>query len=190
MDSKLDAIVGTRTLIIGEVTRALDHIDPQQISDLINAIMSSDRVFCIAVGRVMLALQALAKRLAHLGISVHCVGDINEPAITANDLLIVASGSGESIIPLAIARKAKTFGAKVAHIGSSPESSLREITNVFVRIPVKTKLNHPDELDTMQAMTTIFDQALYLLGDMMSMIIAEKKCLTHDQLWHYHANLE
>lgn len=33
------------------------------------------------------------------------VGDINEPAMRRDDVLIVGSGSGESLIPIAIAKK-------------------------------------------------------------------------------------
>lgn len=48
-------------------------------------------------------LQVMAKRFAHLGIDVHVVGDITEPAITDRDLLNVGSGSGFSLFPAAIA---------------------------------------------------------------------------------------
>ena len=55
----------------------------------------------------MLALQCVCKRFAHLGIKAHCVGEINEPAIKKDDLLIVGSGSGGSLFPLGIAKKAR-----------------------------------------------------------------------------------
>jgi len=190
MNTEIEAINKARTLVIAEVTIALDRIDSLQLAELIDAIEAADKVFYIAVGRVLLAMKALAKRLAHLGVRIYCVGDITEPALTEKDLLIVASGSGESIIPVVIARKAKSLNARIAHIGSNPDSSLKPITDIFLRIPVKTKLDKPDELKSMQPMTTLFDQTLYLLGDVMSMVIARRKGLDPNRLWVYHANLE
>ncbi len=179
-----------RTLILSEVKSSLESIDPGQTVALIEAILSSEKVFYIGVGRVLLAMKAMAKRLSHLGIRIHCVGDITEPAITENDLLIVASGSGESTIPVAIARKAKSLKARIAHIGSNPESSLKPITDIFLRIPVKTKLNRTDELVSAQPMTTLFDQSLYLLGDAICIVIAQRRELSDGELWMHHANLE
>lgn len=64
---------------------------------LYTQITTAHRVFFVDVVRVLLALEALAKRLAHLGLKTTVVGAITEPAITAQDLLIVGSGSGESV---------------------------------------------------------------------------------------------
>ena len=190
METDVTAISDARAIILAEVKTSLETIDPKQTAAFIDAVLSADKVFYIGVGRVLLAMKAMAKRLSHLGIRIHCVGDITEPAITEKDLLIVASGSGESTIPVAIARKAKGLKARIAHIGSNPESSLQPITDVFLRIPVKTKLNRPDELDSVQPMTTLFDQSLYLLGDAICMVIAKRKGLGDGELWMHHANLE
>ena len=190
MKSECDAITEARVLVLAEVTKALERIDASQVASFIEALLSAENVFFVGVGRVLLAMKAMAKRLSHLGIEIHCVGDLTEPAITERDLLIVASGSGESLIPVAIARKAKSFNAKIAHIGSNPASSLQPITDIFLRIPVKTKLDQPDELTSLQPMTTLFEQSLFLLGDMMCLVIAERSGLDKERLWMNHANLE
>lgn len=75
------------------------------------------------------ACSASASAWAHLGVDAHCVGEITEPAITPADLLIVASGSGESLCPTAIARKAKQLGAKLAWIGSNEESTIARMSD-------------------------------------------------------------
>jgi len=46
---------------------ALERVDPAEVRALIDRLVSARRVFVFAVGRVFLALQCLAKRLAHLG---------------------------------------------------------------------------------------------------------------------------
>ena len=82
-----------KSAILTEINTALDQIDEKQLEVFIDDILSARKVFIIGVGRVMLSLEAFAKRLCHLGIEAHCVGDITEPAITAEDILVVGSGT-------------------------------------------------------------------------------------------------
>ena len=177
-------------MIAEECQRALQKIDEEQSQQLVEAILNADEVFFIGVGRVMLSLQAICKRFAHFGIKAHCVGEITEPAITDKDLLIVGSGSGETLFPVAIAQKAKKIGTKVAWIGSNQESTIAKLANYKVRIPVQSKLNKPDELHSQQPMTSLFEQTLLLYGDSLAMEIMERKGLQFENLWKYHANLE
>ena len=181
---------GRYRLVLKEINQALEAVDPQDVERLIQAITEANRVFVVGVGRVMLSLSAFAKRLHQLGVCAHCVGDINEPAICKSDLLLVASGSGESAIPVAIANIAKQHGARIAHIGSNPQGSVTKIADVFVRIPVTTKLRLSDEIPSQQIMTSLFEQSLYILGDVIAMSIASRKKLKVEEMWQYHANLE
>lgn len=176
--------------ILTEISSTLEAVSNEQVDQLIGAIEQADRVFFVGVGRVLLSLEAVAKRLAHLGVDTVVVGQITEPAITENDLLIVGSGSGESLFPLGIARKARSFNAKVAHIGANPNSSMSELTDYFVRIPVQTKLNLPGEIPSVQPMTSLFEQSLLLLGDTIALMIIQKNQINMPKLWQYHANLE
>ena len=177
-------------LVLDETGTALRSIDPSQVDALVNGILDARKVFAIGVGRVMLSLQAFVKRLAHLGVDAHCVGEITEPAITPDDLLIVASGSGESIFPKGIARKAKSLGTRVIHIGSNAESGIKPYCDGMVRIPVRTKLALSDEIPSRQPMSSLFEQSLFLLGDIVALAIIDKKNLDMASLWEYHANLE
>lgn len=177
-------------LILDECHTALSLVQDKDIDNFIDMILSSNNVFFIGVGRVKLSLEAFAKRLFHLGINVHIVGDINEPALNDKDLLIVGSGSGESIVPLEIARKAKKIGAKIVHIGSNKESSLKSITDLMIRIPVQTKLYLNDEISSKQPMSSLFEQSLLLFGDIVSFMMIDRKKMDLKKLWEYHANLE
>ena len=180
----------TSALVLRELATALERIDTDALEKLKDEILAADKVFFVGVGRVLLSLQAVAKRLSHLGISAHYVGEITEPAITEADLLIVGSGSGASLFPLGVAKKAKTLGANIVHIGSNPESEMKDIANFMVRIPVRTKLYLPDEIESQQPMTSLFEQSLLLLGDILAKMIIEEKGLQMKDLWAYHANLE
>jgi len=177
-------------LIIYECDEMLKRIKIEQTEEFIKLLCSSRRVFFIGVGRVMLSLEAMAKRFAHLGIETHVVGDINEPHFDKEDLLVVGSGSGESIVPVAIAKKAKEVGGKIVHIGSNPTGTIAKLCDLQVRIPAQTKLNLEDEFKSNQSMTSLFEQVLLLYGDTVAALIIEEKHLDIKALWDTHANLE
>ena len=186
-----DRYLPTCASIIEEITTALNAVDPDQLARTAKAIREADQVFFVGVGRVMLALQMVCKRLAHLGIQAHCVGEITEPAIKKEDLLIVGSGSGSSLFPLAIARKAReTVDCKIVHIGSNPNSPMRDYADWMLRIPVQTKLYLPDEVASVQPMTSLFEQCLLLLGDILAKLLLDEYQIDMKSLWQYHANLE
>ena len=177
--------------VLDELRRTLDSIDPASVERLAQAILEADQVFFVGVGRVLLSLQSVCKRLAHLGIRAHYVGEITEPAITKDDLLIVGSGSGASLFPLGIAKKARSaVGCRIVHIGSNPNSEMKDIADFMVRIPVRTKFYLEDEIDSCQIMTSLFEQSVLLLGDILAKIIVEQRQLDMKALWQYHANLE
>ena len=83
------------------------NINIDQTQNLINQIILAERIFLVAIGRVNLSLQCFGKRLSHLGFKIELVGSLTEKPATKKDLLIVASGSGESLIPLHITKKQK-----------------------------------------------------------------------------------
>lgn len=177
--------------VFGELQRTMKSIDPASLERLAEEIFAADQVFFVGVGRVMLALQCVCKRLAHLGIKAHYVGEITEPAITKNDLLIVGSGSGASLFPLGIAKKARSVAdCRIVHIGSNPNSEMKDICDFMVRIPVRTKQYLEDEIDSCQPMTTLFEQSVLLLGDILAKMIIEDRQIDMKSLWHCHANLE
>ena len=180
-----DEYRNTYTTVLKELDTALGSVDPAAVEALADAVLDADQV-----GRVLLSLQSIAKRLAHLGICTHYVGEITEPAITGNDLLIVGSGSGSTLFPLGIAKKAKAAGARVVHIGSNPDSEMKDVAEFMVRIPVRTKNYLEDEIDSVQPMTSLFEQSLLILGDTVAKMIIDKKQIDMKSLWKYHANLE
>lgn len=173
-----------------EIKKALTNVNEQDFDKLIDLILSAEKVFVIGVGRVMLAMQSFAKRLKHLGIDAHVVGEIVEPPIAEGDVLIVGSGSGETIIPVGIAKLAKKFEAKVSLITSSNKSTLKKLADVSVRIPCPTKLHLPDEPISKQPMANLFEQSLFIFCDCVTLVLQEKFGITEQEMWGTHANLE
>ena len=176
--------------LLSECHAALSAVSPEVTDAFLEKLLSANKVFFVGVGRVMLSLQAMAKRFAHLGLSTHIVGEITEPALQPGDLLIVGSGSGETLFPKAIAQKAKQLGAYVIMIGSNAESTIAQLADLMIRVPTNTKLKKEDEIPSAQIMTSLFEQFLLLYGDIVASMIVQKRQLDIHTLWEYHANLE
>ena len=189
-------------LISNEINKCLLNVKLKESEKLVNEILDANRVFITAVGRVSLSLQCFGKRLSHLGINVDLVGSLTEKPATNRDLLLVASGSGESLLPLNIARKAKSFNTRIGLITSANSSSIKKICDFSVTLKAPTKpLKHgkiknqslsdsASKSYSVQPMSSLFDQALHIYGDIISLIIFERKKISKDEIWKHHANLE
>ena len=115
-------------LIIDEISNILSNISEKQTENLISEIISANRIFLVAIGRVNLSLQCFGKRLSHLGFKVELVGALTEKPATKKDLLIVASGSGgreESQVKRTLhhtASKEVLLGRRLHHESTSTRS--------------------------------------------------------------------
>lgn len=176
--------------VCNEICTVLQAVEEENVQKMAEMIISAEKVFVIGVGRVFIMLKAFVKRLNHLGIPAYYVGAVDEPAITSKDVLIVGSGSGESVIPVTIVQKAKKFEPRIIHIGSNMNSSISRQSDLLVRIPCSTKLNLTDELTSIQPMSSLFEQCLLILLDITALLIIEMKGINLEKLWHVHANLE
>lgn len=67
---------------------------------------------------------------------------MDEKPIGPRDLMLIASGSGESRLPAEIARIAKATGARLALITSASESTTKSLSDVVVHLPCPRKKEH------------------------------------------------
>jgi ribulose-phosphate 3-epimerase len=187
---KMHPFTGRSRQIVAEIVEVLDQVNPREVEQLVDTLITARRVFIFAVGRVLMSLECLGKRLNHLGIDCQVVGAMDEKPIGAEDILLIASGSGESKLPAEIARIAKAKGARLALITSASESTIKSISDVVVHLPCPTKKEPSRGVKSIQLMSTLFDQGLHIFGDALAMQIQQCKQLSHDAVWQRHANLE
>lgn len=176
--------------ILEEMDAIMQMIDRAAVDEVSNYAVNAKKVLVVGVGRVLISLKAWVKRWKHLGIDINYVGSETEGAVGPGDVLIVASASGESVFPVQIAKLAKKFGAAVVYIGSNPKSTCGSLADYAVRVPCKTKLGLPGEYRSWQPMSTLFEQVLFVLGDVIAYSIMEKKNLDEQAVSANHANLE
>ena len=178
-------------VILRELSEAMAHIDEKQLDQLIAAMTQPHRrVLCVGVGRVLISMKAWVKRLRHLDIDLNFVGSESEEPIGPGDLLLVASASGESLFPVAIARKAKEMGAQVIYIGCTVPSTASSLADHIVCLKGRTKFSRSDDMVSIQPMSTLFEQQLYLLGDVIALELMNRYGWDEAYVKSRHANLE
>jgi len=179
-------------LICREIQSALALIDDEEIETVTDYILNNKgrKFFVMGVGRVMLMLQAFAKRLNHVGIACYVVGETTIPSIGAQDILIAGSGSGETSTTINTAKLAKKAGAEVLLITATDDSSLRKLARYSLKIPSPTKLHSPGEPTSSQPMTNLFEQCLLVALDAISILLQQRLNVTESVMWQRHSNLE
>ena len=180
-----------RQIVIGELDRTLSAVDEGQYQAFVAALTQPGRrVLCVGVGRVLISMKAWVKRLVHLDIDINYVGSESERPIGPGDLLIAASASGESIFPVAIAKKAKELGAQVAYLGCTPGSAVDRLADLRLILQGRTKFTGKDQPVSVQPMSTLFEQQLYLLCDIITLDLMQRNGWEESYVKGRHANLE
>ena len=131
--------------ILDNIRNAEEYLDPKVIDKFLNIIIESKNVFLIGAGRSGLVAKAFAMRLMHLGISSYVVGETISPAIYDDDCIIAISGSGETNTIVSAVKIAKSRGSKVLALTSYPDSTLASLSDCFILVKGRTKIESDDE---------------------------------------------
>lgn len=172
--------------ILSSIWDSLSCLDEVATENLIEMLLSSQQVFLYAVGRSGLATKALAQRLMHLGLKAFIIGEATTPTMREGDLLIVISGSGETLPVILAARMAKEAGARVAAITSNPSSTIASISDLIILIKVECKEEHT----SLAPMGTIFEAAAWIFGDSLIAELMSQLGQSEQDMKSRHANVQ
>lgn len=178
------------TEILKELDRTINLIDQNDADQLADKIIASGKIFVAGAGRSGFMGKSFAMRLMHMGIDAFVVGETVTPSLSSEDLLIIASGSGETKGLVSMAEKAKSLNGSVALVTVSPESTIGKLSDLIVKIPAKPKAGADEEYKTIQPMGSLFEQTLLLFFDSIILKVMEKKELSGGVMYGRHANLE
>ncbi len=172
--------------VICEVENLLRTVDPAAVDHWIDALIKAKRIFFAGAGRSRMMLSSMAMRFMHIGMTAHVVGEVTAPAITRGDLLLIASGSGETPTIVMIAEKAQKAGASVALITLQEASTLAKISDICLA------LSDESIKESVQIGATSFEQATLLLGDLLVCMTAQKLGIVNPNrlMGQLHSNLE
>lgn len=176
--------------ILKEIASVLDGVNESEVVSFEERILAAPTIVLVGAGRVGMAVRGFAMRLAHLGLDAHMIGDSTVPAVGAGDLLVVASGSGETQTIYDLVAIAKKNGADVALITGNPQSRMGALCDVIVKIQAPSKVKPVEGFTSIQPMTTLNEQCLGIFFDVVVLGLMERTGETHDTMWGRHSNLE
>ena len=177
--------------VVREIERTVAAIAPEEAERLVDLVLDARRVFVAGAGRSGFAVKAFAMRLMHLGFTAFVVGETSTPSATAEDVVVIGSGSGETTSLVAIAEKAKKIGARVALVTIAPDSRIARLADALVRIPAPTpKVERRGRTASIQPMGTLFEQTMLVLLDSVVLRLTERMGVDADAMFARHANLE
>ncbi|MBU2509430.1 SIS domain-containing protein [Patescibacteria group bacterium] len=176
--------------ILSEINKVLSGIDEAQIEPLISAIIKAKKIVTVGAGRVGLATKAFTQRLGHFGLEAYHLGDSTVPHIGEGDLLLACSGSGETQTVFDIVDIAKKNNAKIALLTGNKDSRIGNLADVIVEVKAPSKTKAVEGLISIQPMTTLNEQCLYIFFDSLVLSLMDKLNESHETMWGRHSNLE
>jgi 6-phospho-3-hexuloisomerase len=177
-----------RDVVLREVSSVLPRISEEGSRRFCRELARCRRrrTYITGVGRSGLVVQAFGQRLMHLGFDVHLAHEITAPAIRRGDLLVACSGTGTTLLPLYMARKARRIGARVVSLTARPRSPLARISHLAITIPAPLERGR----QTRQPARSLFEQALFLYLDSVILTAMEELRIPGGRIRGRHANLE
>lgn len=176
--------------IINEITKVLDEVNQTEVDQFILAICKANKIVVCGAGRVGYAIRGFGMRLGHMGLSAYAIGDTTVPNISEDDLLIVASGSGETQTIFDLVTIAKKNNAAIAVVTSNVNSRIGQLADSVVKINAPSKTKYVGDFVSIQPMTTLNEQCLGLFFDAVVLQLMENMHQTHESMWARHSNLE
>ena len=176
--------------ILSEMSTVLERLDQSHVDALIADILSANTIVVCGAGRVGMAIRGFGMRLGHFGMRAHVLGDATVPSIGSGDLLIVASGSGETQTIYDLVEIAKKNGARIALVTGNAESRMGKLADTIVVLQAPSKTKPVASITSVQPMTTLNEQCLGIFFDAVVLEIMDKTGETHETMWARHSNLE
>ncbi|TWT01105.1 6-phospho-3-hexuloisomerase [Planomicrobium sp. CPCC 101079] len=180
---------GYTEVILKELQTVLSSIEDSEADKMVEALLASKKIFVAGGGRSGFMAKSFVMRLMHIGLDPYIVGETVTPNLDADDIFVVASGSGETQSFVAMTEKARKIGAIVAAVTINPDSTIGKLGDIVVEIPAQAKAEG-DSGKSIQPMGSLFEQSLLLFFDAVILKIMEKKSLTSQTMYGRHANLE
>jgi len=176
--------------ILREIEAVLKLVKEDEIKALIKSIVKARRVVTVGAGRVGLATKGFAMRLGHLGFAAYALGDMGVPSLgVKGDLVLVASGSGETPSIAFLAETAKQSGATVILLTGNPNSRMGKIADLVVCIHAPSKASK-GKISSRQPMTTLNEQCLQIFFDALVLKLMRELGETSESMHARHTNLE
>lgn len=176
-------------LIMEELQTVLRNIDEKVIDDVVSLLNKSNKIFFHALGRAGFMGKSFVMRLMHMGKEVYVMGETNTPNFEEGDLLIIASGSGETGQFIQMAEKVKQYKGKLLLFTGTPNSTLDQMADISIVIQAPSKKKEDSSFFSVQPMASLFEQTILLTGDAIVLTMMGQAG-GNGEMFHRHSNLE
>lgn len=167
-----------------QVKKILEKIDESIIDKTIELFFKAKNIFVYGAGRSGLVAKAFAIRLVHLGFPTFVIGETITIPVKKNDLIILISGSGETIPVTMTAEIGRRLGAKIISITANPDSHIAR----FADLPIILK---PDKKNSKLApLGTLFEASAWIFLDGIIAELMERKGENEESMKKRHATLQ
>jgi len=170
--------------IIKETKKILEGMDESNVEKAIELLFKAKNIFVYGAGRSGLVGKAFAIRLIHLGFHAFVIGETITIPVKKGDLVILISGSGETIPVAMTAEIARRLGARLISITSNPDSHIAR----FADLPIILK---PDKKEPKLApLGTLFEISAWVFLDGIVAEIMARKGENEENMKKRHATLQ
>lgn len=170
-----------------KIKDVLNKVSEKDIEKVKELFLKTKRVFLYGAGRSGLVAKAFAIRLVHLGFQTFVIGETITAPVQKGDLVIIVSGSGETIPAVMTAEIANNLGAFVVSITGKKDSDIAKFADITLYI--KSSCNEI-ERKKYAPLGTLFEASVWILFDGITADLLDHKNETEKDMRSRHATLE
>lgn len=173
--------------IQNKIKEILSKVSSDDIEKVKKLFFKSNRIFLYGAGRSGLVAKAFAIRLIHLGFQAFVIGETITVPVKKGDLVIIVSGSGETIPAVMTAEIAHNIGSNVVSITGKKKSEIAKFADVSLFIASSC---NEEERKKFAPLGTLFEASVWILLDGFVADLLHSKNETEDIMRSRHATLE
>jgi 6-phospho 3-hexuloisomerase len=170
-----------------KVQEILNSIDEDNINEALNLFFNCNHIFVYGAGRSGLVAKAFAIRLVHLGFQAFVIGETITIPVQKGDLVVIVSGSGETIPAVMTAEIGNNLGAKVVSITGKKNSDIAKYADITIYISSGCL---EEERKKFAPLGTLFEASVWILLDGLIADLLDRKFETEETMRKRHATLE
>jgi 6-phospho 3-hexuloisomerase len=165
----------------------LSTVSQDNIDSIKKLFFKSNRIFVYGAGRSGLVAKAFAIRLVHLGFQTFVIGETITAPVQRGDLVVIISGSGETIPAVMTAEIANNLGADVVSITAKKKSDIAKFADITLYISASC---NEIERKKYAPLGTLFEASVWILLDGIIADLLDSKSETEEKMRRRHATLE
>ena len=170
-----------------KIKDVLNQVHSLKIDEIRKLFFSANHIFVYGAGRSGLVAKAFAIRLVHLGFDAFVIGETITIPVQKGDLVVIVSGSGETIPAVMTAEIAHNLGANVISITGKKDSDIAKYATVSLFISANCE---EDERKRYAPLGTLFEASVWILLDGIVADLLSSKKETEEIMRKRHATLE